>query len=96
MTVPAMCRVCNATFLDQFDVAGQLRVCPACREKGAATVQAIQPGGDTTLTSTLPTEAQRELAGPGQLGKLYAFSRGIDLNEASEQQRRTPKQSAAR
>ena len=84
MTVPAMCRVCNATFLDQFEVAGQLRVCPACRDKGVAALQAIQPGGDTSLTSGATSRAQWESAGPGQLGKLFALNAGIDLNEESK------------
>src|SRR5437763_13050 len=86
MTAQVVCRVCNTTFLGQPDVVGQPLVCPACREKGAAALQAIQRGEDATLTNTLPPEVELESAGPAWLGKLYALSAGIDLNEASEQE----------
>jgi hypothetical protein len=78
-----ICHNCGKTFPGQQQLVGP-SVCPECRQRVTAAFPGNDRTTDNSFTARLPIKVEAELAGPAQLGEMYARNAGLDLHEASE------------
>jgi hypothetical protein len=78
-----ICHNCGKTFPGQQHLGGP-SACPECRQRVTAAFPGNDRTTDTTFTAGLPIKVEAELAGPAQLGVMYARNAGLDLHEASD------------
>jgi hypothetical protein len=78
-----ICHMCGKTFPGERHLVGP-PVCLECRQRVTATLPGYDRTTDNTFTAGLPIKMEAELAGPAQLGEMYALYAGLDLHGVSE------------